>query len=123
MRAGALPLKCGGALASPSAAPDRDPFGPAVRVSDSARPDLPPCRLILVERPEGWVPTSELDAPRSALVIDVVQDCVGDMLTFVRQYNAVSMDEQGTTWAAFTRAAPKLGESVELSEYWLPPCG
>ncbi|MGD0896990.1 MAG: hypothetical protein ABR915_04080 [Thermoguttaceae bacterium] len=70
--------------------------------------------LVLVERPRRWAPTSVWDMPRRALVVDLVNHAVADPATYVRQYNALSLDESGTTWAALTLATAAVGTLVDL---------
>ena len=53
--------------------------------------------------------------PARAVVLAVVRRAVSDPWTYVRQYNALSMDEAGTTWAVF----PACG----LATVWLPCAG
>ena len=52
--------------------------------------------------------------PRRALVIELVDHAPADPATYVRQYNALSLDESGTTWAAWALAKPTVGAQVEL---------
>jgi hypothetical protein len=54
------------------------------------------------------------DVPRRAVVVEVVAHEVADPATYVRQYNALSLDESGTTWAALAMATPAVGMPVEL---------
>jgi hypothetical protein len=70
--------------------------------------------LVLIERPHQWTPRSEWDMPHRAVVVDVVEDRNLDPATFLRHYNAVSLDEAGTTWAALCRRTPKVGVEVAL---------
>ena len=74
---------------------------PAQATSKAVKSRRPAGRIVLVERPAGWAPVSELDMPERAVVIEVVLQPVSDPFTYVRQYNAISMDEAGTTWAVF----------------------
>ena len=70
--------------------------------------------IVLVERPAGWTPASELDMPRRATVIEVVAQPIYDPITYVRQYNALSLDEAGTTWAGVICLPPVLGAEAAL---------
>jgi hypothetical protein len=70
--------------------------------------------LVLVERPRRWGPQCEWDMPRRAVVIEVVARPATDPATYVRQYNALSLDESGTTWAAWVPAMPTIGAEAEL---------
>jgi hypothetical protein len=62
------------------------------------------------------MPSTELDAPKRAVVVDVVRLKVSDPGTFIRQHNAASMQEGGTRWAAMTRAKPRVGDEIELTK-------
>ncbi|MGA2067942.1 MAG: hypothetical protein ABSG86_23435 [Thermoguttaceae bacterium] len=90
-----------------------------VRARAAGRRKVPPGRLpdgvlVLVQRPRRWRPASEWDMPRRAVVIEVVHRPTADPATYVRQYNAVSLDESGTTWAAWAPATPTVGTEAEL---------
>ena len=81
-------------------------------------------RIVIVRRPPGWVPQSETDAPPRCLVLELVDGTsVGDPLTFVRQYNAASIEDDGSRWAALTHADARIGQTLDLLRRWagLPP--
>lgn len=73
--------------------------------------------MILVARPRGWTPSSEFDVPKRAVVIEVIDDEIGDPATYVRQYNAASMREAGTTWAAVVKGSPQPGREHDLTRF------
>jgi hypothetical protein len=98
---------------------DRRPkaTGPCRLGCTAARRGRPRGTLVLVARPRRWTPASVWDMPRRAVVVDVVEHAVADPATYLRQYNALSLDESGTTWAALALATPTVGTLVDL----LPP--
>jgi hypothetical protein len=106
------------AIGSQPALPRADAAGrrklPAHCLCDARQAALPNGVLILVERPRRWVPVSEWDMPRRAVVIEVVDHPTADPATYVRQYNALSLDESGTTWAAWALATPTVGAEADL---------
>jgi hypothetical protein len=71
--------------------------------------------VVLFWRPAGWIPSSELDMPKRAIVLEVVEQELSDPATYIRQYNAISLDQEGSTWAGISAAAPRKGEEVYLS--------
>ena len=73
--------------------------------------------IVLVERPPGWRPCSEFDMPARARVIEVVDQPVSDPVTYVRQYNALSLDEAGTTWAAMMRMPMPPGQMAAIERF------
>lgn len=73
-------------------------------------------RIAIVGRPEGWVPQSETDVPPRSAVLELVDDtAVGDPLTFVRHYNAASMDDGGARWAVLAGADVRVGQTFDLA--------
>lgn len=82
-------------------------------------------RIVIVRRPAGWTPAGELDAPERAEVLEVVDEPVFDPPTFIRHFNAGSLDEGGCLWAALARSVPTTGQMVELLRPRLesPPSG
>ncbi len=72
--------------------------------------------IVIVERPMDWNPASELDVPPTGRVLDVVDDIpITDPATFIRQYNALSLDENGNRRAALARPPrPEKGKTVVL---------
>ena len=52
--------------------------------------------------------------PRCGVVVEVVAEPISDPLTFVRHYNAASMDAFGATWAALCDAAARPGTAVAI---------
>ena len=52
--------------------------------------------------------------PRCGVVVEVVAETISDPLTFVRQYNAASLDAFGATWAALCDAAARPGMAVAI---------
>jgi len=93
--------ECGSTVALPAGKPVDGPAGG---------------RIVIVRRPSGWVPQSETDAPPRCPVLELVDDAsVGDPLTFARQYNAASMDDDGSRWAVLTPTDARIGETLDLS--------
>ncbi len=74
--------------------------------------------IVLIERPPRWTPRSEFDMPRCGVVVEVVAEAISDPRTFVRHYNAASLDAMGATWAAVCDAAGRPGTAVAI-----PPAG
>ena len=73
-------------------------------------------RLAIVGRPRGWDPRSETDVPARGVVLELVDDAsLGDPLTFVRHYNAASMDDGGTRWAVLAGADARVGRTLDLA--------
>ena len=70
--------------------------------------------IVLIERPARWTPRSELDMPRFGVVVEVVAGPISDPLTFVRHYNAASLDAVGATWAALCAAAARPGTAMAI---------
>ena len=70
--------------------------------------------LVIVERPQGWTPKSEWVALAEGIVVAPVEDEFRDPYTYIRQFNATSLDRHGTMWAGITLAEPVVGEPVEL---------
>ena len=92
--------ECGSTMALPAGKPVDGPAGG---------------RIAIVRHPPGWVPQSETDAPPRCLVLELVDGTsVGDPLTFVRQYNAASMEDAGTRWAVLADADPRIGQPLDL---------
>jgi hypothetical protein len=63
------------------------------------------------------MPCSEFDMPPRALVIEVVRQRLSDPVTYLRQYNALSLDEAGTTWAAMVRLPLLPGAEVAIGRF------
>jgi hypothetical protein len=70
--------------------------------------------IVIVDRPAGWIPASELDAPRRGRVIEVIRELVSDPPTFIRQFNAASLDVGGNLWAALAAGIACVGRMVKL---------
>jgi hypothetical protein len=68
-----------------------------------------------LRRPADWIPSSEFDLPEWAEVVETVNHPLSDPLTFVRQYNAISLDEHGVTWAALAATGARPGTMLALT--------
>ena len=65
----------------------------------------PRYRVVIVERPAGWVPRNPFDVPPSGgKVVERIAGPVSSELA--RQYNAASLDDDGTTWAVLESWRP-----------------
>jgi hypothetical protein len=70
--------------------------------------------IVIIDRPAGWIPASELDAPRRGRVMEFVREPVSDPPTFIRQFNAASLDAGGKLWAALAAESARVGRMVKL---------
>ena len=52
--------------------------------------------------------------PRCGVVVEVIDEPISDPLTFVRHYNAASLDAVGATWAALCDAAARPGTAMAI---------
>ena len=62
-------------------------------------------RVVIVERPAGWVPRNPFDVPPAGG--KVVERIAGPVSSeFARHYNAASLDDDGKTWAVLESWPP-----------------
>jgi hypothetical protein len=71
--------------------------------------------IVIIDRPTAWIPAGELDAPHSGRVVEFVRDLVTDPATFIRQFNAASLDASGGLWAALAAGSQRLGRMARLA--------